>query len=151
MGLRDEEIKECGALSLGEDSWTLLDSGSMVHACRPSDAWDVPVVKDGTSKLQSVTGSTLQWHGRRQVPLVLGGSDGIQCSVGFDVSNVAYPLLSLGKVLKSGADFHMDGAKGYLEYKQTGQCVPVEVRNNVLMVRTGRQPRSASPGQGMEV
>ena len=46
------------------------------------------------------------------VPLELRGPEGcVECEVKFDVADVAYPVVSLGKMIESGFTFSFDDTK----------------------------------------
>jgi hypothetical protein len=145
-----EEIAEvqlaCGALSSDSDpEWVLLDSGSMIHACRPEDASDVATDPSRGVVLQAVDGSQVEHHGTRTVRLALG-QEQVPTQLEFQVADVAYPLLSLGRILGAGAELHMSGRSGYIQH-QGARC-SVEVRRNVLMVqarRHGHEPQLVAP------
>ena len=126
-----------GALSLDSDDWLLLDSGSMVHACGLDVAPDLLVKPSRQTSLQSVDGSGITHFGQKQIAVTLGSSDKVDANINFDVANVAYPVLSLGKILESGTQLIMTGTKGYLI--KGSQRANVEVRNSVLMVQARRR------------
>ena len=83
-----------------DDLWDelVLDSGS-VSTARPY-AWcsDISVNDMEKAYLQDIQQSRIPSHGLRVVPLVLWGLEGrVDCKVKFDVADVAYPVVSLGK------------------------------------------------------
>ena len=96
---------------MDRDEWLLLDSGSMVHACGLDVATDLPVKPSRQTTLQSVDGSGISHYGQKQICVTLGNTDKVDASINFDVANVAYPVLSLGKILHSGAQLIMNGRR----------------------------------------
>jgi hypothetical protein len=86
--------------------------------------------------LQAVDGNAVTHHGTRTVRLALG-SEEVPTQLDFQVADVAYPLLSLGRILSTGAELHMSGRSGYISH--AGARCSVEVRRNVLMVQARRQ------------
>jgi len=139
-GLRDDEVEVHTCASLSKDApeseWLLLDSGSMVHACRSSDGPDVPADRSKGAVLQAVNGDSVPQHGVKTMQLELG-DEGIPTQLDFQVADVAYPLLSLGKILSSGAKLTMSGTHGFIEHK--GLKCSVQVRKNVMMVKARRR------------
>ena len=118
--------------------WLLLDSGSMVHACGLDVATDLPVKPSRQTTLQSVDGSGISPYGQKEICVTLGNTDKVDASICFDVANVAYPVLSLGKILHARTQLIMSGTSGYLI--RGNRRANVEVRNNVLMVQARRRP-----------
>ena len=140
FGLRAETVKTvstCGGLNVGESEWVLLDSGSVIHACSKETATDVKIEPTSMrSKLQTVTGSKIAHYGRKDVELDLGDKSRVRSKIGFEVKDVGYTVLSLGRILSSGADMNMKGKTDTLTHK--GMTADIKVDNNVLMIRATR-------------
>jgi hypothetical protein len=83
-----------------------------------------------------VNGGSVQQHGVKTMQLELG-DEGSPTQLDFQVADVAYPLLSLGRILASGATLTMNGSEGYIEHK--GVRCGVQVRKNVMMVKARRR------------
>ena len=128
----------CEALtSHGDSGWVLLDSGSMIHACSKELAADLGTEESvSRGKFQTVTGAQIGHYGKRVVPLILGDDERVPTRIGFEVTDVKYPVVSLGKVLTSGAKLMVSGDGGFLE--KDGHRADVKVKDNVLMVKATR-------------
>ena len=70
-------------------------------------------MNDGdTVYLQDIQQRRIPSHGSRVVPLDLWVPEGrVECEVKFDVADVAYPVVSLGKVIESSFTFSSDDYK----------------------------------------
>ena len=67
------------------------------------------------SNLQDIQQCREPSHRSSVVPLELWGPEGsVQCKVKFDVADVAYPVVSLGKMIESGFTFSFDDCKCYM-------------------------------------
>ena len=86
----------------------------MVHACGLDVASDLPIIPSRQTTLQSVDGSGISHYGKKQIFVTLGKEDKVDANISFDVANVAYPVLSLGKILESGTQLIMNGTTGFL-------------------------------------
>ena len=66
--------------------------------------------------LQDIQQRRIPSHGSRVVPPELVGSRErrVECKVKFDVADVAYPVVSLGKMIESGFTFSFDDYKCYM-------------------------------------
>ena len=71
--------------------------------------------------------------------MVMGSSSTVSASVDFHVTDVQYPVLSLGKILEQGARLVMDGKEGYLI--KGGKMADVKIIDHVLMVEVSRPSR----------
>ena len=91
-----------------DDLWDelVLDSGSVSTACPYAWCSDISVNIEDKVHLQDIQQRRIPSHGSRVVPLELWGPEGrVKCKVNFDVADVAYPVVSLGKMIGSG--FHV--------------------------------------------
>ena len=97
-----------------DEAWDelVLDSGSVSTACPYSWCADIRVNDKEKAYLQDIQQRRILSHGSRVVPLELWGPEGnVQCMVKFDVADVAYPVVSLGKMIETGFTFSFDDYK----------------------------------------
>ena len=81
----------------------VLDSGSVSTACPYAWCSDISVNNEEKVYLQDIQQRRIPSHGSRAVLLDLWGLEGrVECKVKFDVADVAYPVVSLGKMIESG-------------------------------------------------
>ena len=93
----------------------VLDSGSASTACPYAWCSDISVNDKEKAYLQDIQQRRIPSHGSRVVPLELWGPEGrVECKVKFDVADVAYPVVSLGKMIESGFTFSFDDNKCYM-------------------------------------
>ena len=100
-----------------DDLWDELvfDSGSVSTACPYARCSDISVHDKEKAYLQDIQQRRIPSHGSRVVPLELWGPEGrVECKVKFDVADVAYPVVSLGKMIESGFTFSFDDYKCYM-------------------------------------
>ena len=90
----------------------VLDSGSVSTACPYAWCSDISLNIEEKVHLQDIQQRRIPSHGSRVVPLELWGPEGcVECRVKFDVADVAYPVVSLGKMIESGCTFSFDDYK----------------------------------------
>ena len=90
----------------------MLDSGSVSTACPYAWCSDISVNDGDKAYLQDIQQRRTPSHGSMVVPLELWGLEGrVECKVKFDVADVAYPVVSLGKMVESGFTFRTDDYK----------------------------------------
>ena len=100
-----------------DDLWDelVLDSGSVWTACPYAWSSDISVNNEDKVYLQDIQQRRIPSHGSRVVPLELGGPEGrVECKVKFDVADVAYPVVSLGKMIESSFTFSLGDYKCYM-------------------------------------
>ena len=100
-----------------DDLWDelVLDSGSVSTACPYAWCLDISVNDGEKVYLQDIQQRKIPPHGSRVVPLELWGLEGsAERKVKFDVADVAYPVVSLGKMIESGFTFSFDDYKCYM-------------------------------------
>ena len=100
-----------------DDLWDelVLDSGSVSTACPYAWCSDISVNNEDKVYLQDIQQRRIPSHGSWVVPLELWGPEGrAECKVKFDVADVAYPVVSLGKMIESGFTFSFDDYKCYM-------------------------------------
>ena len=65
--------------------------------------------------LQDIQQGRIPSHGSRVVPLELWGPEGrLECKAKFDVADVAYPVVSLGRMIESSFTFSFHDCKCYM-------------------------------------
>ena len=99
-----------------DDLWDglVLDSGSVSAACQYAWCSDISVRDGDKVYLRDIQHRRIPSHGSRVVPLELLGPEGrFECEVKFDV-DVAYPVVSLGKMIESCFMFSFDDYKCYM-------------------------------------
>ena len=90
----------------------VLDSGSVSTACPYAWCSDISLNNEDKVHLQDIPQRRIPSHGSRVVPLELWGPEGcVECKVKFDVADVAYPVVSLGKMIESSFTFSFDDYK----------------------------------------
>ena len=93
----------------------VLDSGSVSTACPHAWCSDLSVNDKERAYLQDIQQRRIPSHGSRVVPLELWGPEGsVQCKIKFDVADLAYPVVSLGKMIESGFTCSFDDCKCYM-------------------------------------
>ena len=93
----------------------VLDSGSVSTACPYAWCSDISLNNEDKVHLQDIQQRRIPSHGSRVVPLELWSPEGcVECKVKFDVADVAYPVVSLGKMIESGFTFSFDDYKCYM-------------------------------------
>ena len=100
-----------------DDLWDelVLDSGPVSTACPYAWCSDISVNDGNKVYLQDIQQRRIPSHGSRVVPLELWGPEGrVECKVKFDVADVAFPVVSLGKMIGSGFTFSFDDYKCYM-------------------------------------
>ena len=100
-----------------DDLWyeLVLDSGLVSTACPYAWCSDISVNNEDKVYLQEIQQRRIPSQGSRVVPLELWGPEGcVECKVKFDVADVAYPVVSLGKMIESGFTFSFDDHKCYM-------------------------------------
>ena len=86
--------------------------------------------------LQDIQQRRIPSHGSRVVPLELRSPEGrVECKVKFDVADVAYPVVSLGKMIESGFTFSIDDYKCYMHRANKRVEIFRKGRNFVLKMR----------------
>ena len=102
----------------------LLDSGSGVSACSPDFAPHVKTLTESSVRARSATGQVTKNLGRK-----IGNFDidGTSAGVNMEVLKISEPILSAGKMVRSGCNIVLDEHNFYIEDKKTGQRIPVEL------------------------
>ena len=88
--------------------------------------------------LQDIQQRRIPSHGSRVVPLELWGPEGcVECRVKFDVADVAYPVVSLGKMIESGFTFSFDDYKCYMH--KGNRRVEIFRKGRIFVLRMRRK------------
>ena len=82
----------------------VVDSGSVANVCPPEFGAEFGFTSDAVPKLFNVNYEALKCYGMRMVSILLKCDDGtwLQAMILFVVANVAYPVLSVGKMIANG-------------------------------------------------
>ena len=102
----------------------LPDSGSGVSGCSPEFA---PHVKDSHWKLvraRSATGQVTKSLGKKTVNFDING---IAAGVNMEVLKISKPIVSAGKMVRSGRRIVLDEHDSFIEDKKTVKRIPVEL------------------------
>ena len=116
----------------------VLDSGSVSTACPYSWCADIRVFDKEKVCLQDIQQRRIPSHGSRVVPLELWSPEGnVPCMVKFDVADVAYPVVSLGKMIETGFTFSFDD---YTYYMHKGnRRVEIFRKGRIFVLRMRRK------------
>ena len=120
----------------------LLDSGSGVSACSPDFALHVQTHTESSVRARSATGQVTKSLGKKTVNFDMNR---ISSSVNMKVLKISKPIMSAGKVVRSGRKIVLDEHNSYIEDKKTGTRIPVELtRGDVFEVSAyvSSRPRS---------
>ena len=130
-----------GSVTIGTDNlWDelVLDSGSVSTACPYAWCSDISLNNEDKVHLQDIQQRRIRSHGSRVVLLELWGPEGcVECRVKFDVADVAYPVLSLGKMVESGFTFSFDDYKCYMH--KGNRRVEIFRKGRILVLRMRRR------------
>ena len=127
----------CG---MSDDLWDelVLDSGSESTECPYAWCSDISVNNEDKVYLQDIQQRRIPSHGSRAVPLELWGPEGrVDCKVKFDVADVAYPVVSLGKIIESGFTFSFDDYKCYMH--KGNQRIEIFRKGRIFVLRMRRR------------
>ena len=110
-----------------DDLWDelVLDSGSVSTACPFAWCSDISVNNEDKVYLQDIQ--------QRRVPSLWGPEGSVECKVKFDVADVAYPVVSLGKMIESGFTFSFDDYKCYMH--KGNQRVDIFRKGRIFVLR----------------
>ena len=122
-----------------DDLWgeLVLDSGSVSTAFPYAWCSDISVNDGDKVYLQDIQQRRIPSHGSRVVPLELWDPEGrVECKVKFDVADVAYPAVSLGKMIESGFTFSFDDYKCFMH--KDNQRVEIFQKGRIFVLKTKR-------------
>ena len=123
-----------------DDLWDelVLDSGSVSTACPCAWCSDISVNNEDKVYLQDIQQRRIPSHGSRVVPLELWCPEGsVECKVEFDVTYVAYPVVSLGNVIESVSTFSFDDYKCFMH--KGNQRVEIFRKGRIFVLRMRRR------------
>ena len=123
-----------------DDLWDelVLDRGSVSTACPYAWCSNISVNDGDKVYLQDIQQHRIPSHGSRVVPLELWGPEGrVECNVKFDVADVAYPVVPLGKMIESGFTFSFDDYKCYMQ--KGSQRVEIFRKGRIFVLRMTRR------------
>ena len=123
-----------------DDLWDelVLDSGSVSTACPYAWCSHISLNYEDKVHLQDIQQRRIPSHGSRVVPLKLWGpEDCVDCKGKFDVADVAYPVVSLGKMIESGFTFRFDDYKCYVH--KGNQRVEIFPKGRIFVLRNETQ------------
>ena len=116
----------------------VLDSGSLSTACPYAWCSDISLNNEDKVHLQDIQQRRIPSHGSRVVPLELWGSEGcVACRVKFDVADVAYQVVSLGKMIEPGFTFSFDDYKCYMH--KGNRRVEIFRKGRIFVLRMRRK------------
>ena len=116
----------------------VLDSGSVSTACPYAWCSDISLNNEDKVHLQDIQQRRIPSHGSRVVPLELWEPEGcVECKVKFDVADVAYPVVSLGKTIESGFTFSFDDHKCYMH--KSNRRVEIFRKGRIFVLRMRRR------------
>ena len=93
----------------------LIDSGGSATLCDPQHFPDYPMVPSECLTLCEPTGKPLRHYGQKDVNFF--AEDGQKVTIKFDVANVVRPIVSVGKLQKSGKEVVL-GKKSYIKERR---------------------------------
>ena len=102
----------------------LLDSGSGVSACSPEFAPHVKTLTGSSVRARSATGQVTKSLGKKTVNFDING---IAAGVNMEVLKISKPIVSAGKMVRSGRRIVLDEHDSFIEDKKTGKRIPVEL------------------------
>ena len=112
--------------------------GSVSTACPYAWCSDISVNDKEKAYLQDIQQRRILSHGSRVVPLELWGLQGrVECKVKFDVAGVAYPVVSLGKMIESSFTFIFDDYKCYMH--QDNKRVEIFRQGRIFVLKMRRR------------
>ena len=118
----------------------LLDSGSGVSACSPEFAPHVKTLTGSSVRARSATGQVTKSLGKKTVNFDING---IAASVNMEVLKISKPIVSAGKMVRSGRRIVLDEHDSFIEDKKTGKRIPVELtRGDVFEISAYMSPNS---------
>ncbi len=126
---REDGIKANGS----RGAWILVDSGAACHVCPRGWMSQADTCLQAGRDLRTATGERMQHYGRRTVNMKFGGSDEHGAAT-FEVTDVKYPILAVGELLKTGHVFVFSPTNPYL-VRPTGEKIALEMRNGLPYVK----------------
>ena len=111
----------------------LLDGGSGVSACYFEFALHVKRLTGSSVRARSATGQVTKSLGKNTVNFDING---IAAGVNMEVLKISKPIVSAGKMVRSGRRIVLDEHDSFIEDRKTGKRIPVEfTRGDVFEIR----------------
>ena len=111
---------------------SLLDSGSGVSACSPEFVPHVKTLTGSSVRTRSATGQVTKSLGKKTVNFDING---IAAGVNMDVLKISKPIVSAGKMVRSGRRIVLDEHDSFIDDKTKGKRIPVKLtRGDVLEI-----------------
>ena len=97
----------------------MVDSGSAVTTCPVDHAPDFPIEATMALPMNAAgEGQTLEHHGRKTVKYVT--RSGYHVVMKYEVTNVRFPILSVKRITKGGANAHFGNSGAWLDFPGYG-------------------------------
>ena len=100
----------------------IVDHG--VSACSPEFAPHVKTLTGSSVRARSATGQVIKSLGKKTVNFDING---IAAGVNMEVLKISKPIVSAGKMVRSGRRIVLDEHDSFIEDKITGKRIPVEL------------------------
>ena len=113
--------------------WVLFDSGAAAHCCPKNFAkeWPLLPLPERPPPLRSVTGQLLNIYGRRLVGMKVGD---VEFHMHFYVTDIPYPIVSVGRLLSQGYTAVLGSDTQALQAPD-GQTIPVSREGSLLFLK----------------
>ena len=121
----------------------VVDSGSVANVCPPEFGAEFGFTSDAVPKLFNVNYEALKCYGMRMVSILLKCDDGtwLQAMILFVVANVAYPVLSVGKMIANGYTGVFAPSGSFIA--KNGRRVQVQTRGKTFILKGSLERRPA--------
>ena len=116
-----------------DTSWILFDSGTAANCCPKNFAPEWPLLPIAGVKppLRSVTGQPLKIYGRKLVGMKSGNCE---FYLHFYVTDIDYPLVSVGRLLNQGCQVELSSEEMVLK-SPCGSKIPFHRRGSLLFMK----------------
>jgi len=133
----EDTVREIASLAEGDGEWILVDSGAATHAVPLNYAPEIRTEPGRATPLRTATGETVEFQGFKTISYEL--EQGEKATVRFEVLDVTRPLLSVGKLRKTGHSMYLgtEGEESWIMKKK--RKLQVWLRNNVYWLRARRR------------
>ena len=115
----------------------LLDSGFGVSVCSTDFAPHVQTHTESSVRVRSATGQVTKTLGRKTVNFDMNG---IASSLKMEVLKILKPIMSAGKVVRSGRKIVLDDRDSYIEDKKIGTRICVELTRGDVFEVSAHEP-----------
>ncbi len=126
------EQEGCTTADGSKGTWILVDSGAACHVCPRDWMSQADTCVQAGRDLKTVSGDSMQHYGRRTVRMKFDGSEG-HGAAAFEVTDVQYPILSSGALMKSGHTVVFSPTNPYI-LRPTGEQIALEMRNGQSLI-----------------